>query len=46
MQAVWEAELGRTLSSDQSAQLFLPLKLGGCGLQSAQRRRLPAFLGS
>ena len=46
MHAVWEAELGSTLSPDQSAQLFLPLKLGVCGLQSAARRRLPAFLGS
>ena len=46
VQAVWEAELGRTLSPDQSAQLFLPIKLGGCGLQSATKRRLAAFLGS
>ena len=46
VQAVWEKELGRTLSPDQSAQLFLPIKLGGCGLQSATKRRLAAFLGS
>ena len=44
--ALWEAEFGRTLSPDQRAQLVLPLKLGGCGWQSAGRRRLPAFLGS
>ena len=42
----YKLELGRTLSPDQSAQLFLPIKLGGCGLQSATKRRLAAFLGS
>jgi hypothetical protein len=44
--AFWAAELGRSFSPSQAAQLFLPLRLGGCGYQSAEWRRSAAFLGS
>ena len=42
----WERELGRTFAPDQRKQFFLPLKLGGCGFQSATWRRAPALVGS
>jgi hypothetical protein len=42
----WEQELGHTFTPDRAAQLFLPLKLGGLGFQSAEWRRSSAFLGS
>ena len=42
----WERELGRTFAPDQRMQFFLPLKLGGCGFQSAMWRRAPALVGS
>jgi hypothetical protein len=39
-------ELSRSLTDDQRAQVFLPLKSGGCGLASADWRRCAAYLGS
>ena len=44
--AFWERELGRAFAFDQHKQFFLPLKLGGCGFQSATWRRAPALVGS
>ena len=44
--AFWEHELGRAFTVGQRHQFFLPLKLGGCGFQSATWRRAPALVGS
>ena len=42
----WELELQRDFTPDQQLQFFLPLKLLGSGVQSAQHRHAAAFLGS
>ena len=36
---IFDGRAGRTLSAPQRMQFFLPLKLGGCGFQSAVWRR-------
>ncbi len=42
----WQRVLGRPLDASQVAQVLLPLGCGGCGEQSAAKRRLTAYLGS
>ena len=42
----WELELQPDFTPDQQLQFFLPLKLSGSGVQSAQHRHAAAFLGS
>ena len=44
--AWWQRVIDRPLTLEQSQQLFLPLPMGGCGEQSAEKRHLTAFLGS
>ena len=39
-------ELDRPLDDTMKIQLALPLKMGGCGIASAETTRLPAYLGA
>lgn len=38
----WTSEIGRSIELDHAVQMFLPIRDGGLGFQSAEWRRAPA----